>query len=217
LAAFADWQLSASDLSEWLGPAAFVLSALLSAWVLADARRLRKSYLLAFALALLALLLPPVVLPLYLAARLFTRKETEAGAADETDTSDETKTSDEADAPGEADARARRPRLKRWAVPLAYALALLAAGAFFYARDYRSFEARLARARSANLRGRHERAVEEYRAALRLREDAHTRKLLGLELLEAGRRDEALVELRAAARAGEPDVPEVQAGGAEAR
>ena len=205
MAALADWQLSAADLSEWLGPAAYALSALLSAWVLEDARRLRDSYPLAFALALLAFALPPVVLPLYLAARLYKRKETETAGGGETNADDEKR------------ARTWRTRLKRRALPLAYALALLAAGAFLYARDYRSFDARLARARSANLRGRYASAAAEYRAALRLREDAHTRKLLGMELLAAGRREEALVELRAAALAGEPDVPGAQASGAETR
>lgn len=199
MAAFADWQLSAADITEWLGPPAFILSALLSAWVLADARRLLNSYPLAFVPALLTLALPPVVFPLYLAARLFKRKEAAAAGGAESEKR-----------PGPSGLGAR-------ALPFAYALALVAVGAFFFARDYRGFEARLARARSANLRGRHERAVEEYRAALRLREDAHTRKLLGLELLEAGRRGEALVELRAAAAAGEPDVPEVRDGGGEPR
>lgn len=217
MAALADWQLSAADFAEWFGPALFVLSALLSAWVLADARRLRNSYPLAFALALLALALPPVVLPLYLAARLFKRKEIETDATDETKTGDGAKTGGETKTGGGEGASVRRLRLKRRALPLAYALALLAAGAFLFARDYQSFDARLGRARSANLRGRHDRAAEEYRAALRLREDPHTRKLLGLELLKAGRRDEALVELRAAARAGEPDVPEVPSGGEQAR
>jgi len=214
LAALADWQLSAADFAEWFGPVAFLLAALLSAWVLHDARRRAKRYALAlaFALALLTLALPPVVFPLYLAARLlFPRKEPEHDEGREA----EAEGVEEAEAEGVEATPRQRP--KRLGLPLAYALVLVAAGAFFFARDYRSFEARLARARSANLRGRHASAVEEYRAALRLREDAHTRKLLGLELLEAGRRDEASVELRAAARAGEPDVPEVQTAGGEAR
>ncbi|HEV2861163.1 MAG TPA: hypothetical protein VGX48_09165 [Pyrinomonadaceae bacterium] len=187
----ADWQLSAADISEAVWPAALLVSALASVWVLHDARRLFKSYslLLALACALLTLALPPVFLPLYLARRLFARKETKGEE-------------------GDADARPRR--LKRLALPVAYGAALFAVGGFLFVRDYRSFEARLARARLATHHGRHERAVAEYRAALRLRDDAHTRKLLGMVLLAAGRREEALAEFREAARAGEPNVPAVE-------
>lgn len=193
----ADWQLSAADISEALWPAALLVSALASIWVLHDARRLFKSYAPAFALAcaLLALALPPVFLPLYLAWRLFHPRE---------ETKDEEV--------GGTDARPRR--LKGLALPLAYGAALFAVGGFLFVRDHRSFEARLARARLATHHGRPERAVAEYRAALRLRDDAHTRKLLGMQLLAAGRREEALAEFREAARAGEPDVPLV---GEEAR
>lgn len=185
----ADWQLSAADISEALWPAALLASALASIWVLHDARRLFKSHALPLALAcaLLTLVLPPVFLPLYLAWRLFARK----------------KTKDEEG--GEPDARPRR--LKGLALPLAYGAAVFAVGGLLFVRDYRSFEARLARARLATHHGRHDRAVAEYRAALRLRDDAHTRKLLGMELLKVGRREEALAELREAARAGEPGVP----------
>ncbi|HLM55662.1 MAG TPA: hypothetical protein VK422_05995 [Pyrinomonadaceae bacterium] len=185
----ADWQLSAADISEALWPAALLASALASIWVLHDAGRVFKSYAppLALACALLTLLLPPVFLPLYLAWRLFARKDTKDGEG------------------GEPHARPRR--LKGLALPLAYGVAVFAVGGFFFVRDYRSFEARLARARLATHHGRHDRAVAEYRAALRLRDDAHTRKLLGMELLKVGRREEGLAELREAARAGEPGVP----------
>ena len=187
----AGWQLSAADISEALWPAALLVSALLSVWVLHDARRRAKSYALPFALAcaLLTLALPPVAFPLYLAWRLYARD----------------KHRDE-----EADTRPRR--LKRPALPLAYGALLLAVGGLLFMRDYRSFDARLARARSAKHHGRPERAIEEYRAALRLREDAHTRKLLGMELWAVGRRKEGLAELREAARGGEPDVPALEEG-----
>jgi tetratricopeptide (TPR) repeat protein len=93
----------------------------------------------------------------------------------------------------------------RFAAPLLYAGALLLVGAFSFYQDYRSFDAHLARGARAKLYGRQERVISEYRAALGVREDAHTRKLLGLELLEAGRAEEALAEFRAAEAGGEPD------------
>jgi tetratricopeptide (TPR) repeat protein len=99
-----------------------------------------------------------------------------------------------------------RPRFaRRLALPLLYAAALLGAGALYFYADYQSADAHLARARQAKLDRRGERAVLEYRAALRREDDPHVRKLLGLELSKAGRWEEALAELRAAERGGEPD------------
>lgn len=94
---------------------------------------------------------------------------------------------------------------RRAALPLAYLLMLLASATFFFYRDYHSRDARLARASTANLHGQHARAVREYRAALRLRDDPHTRKLLGLALASEGQRAPALAELRVAEQAGAPD------------
>jgi tetratricopeptide (TPR) repeat protein len=88
---------------------------------------------------------------------------------------------------------------------LLYAAALLLVGVVYFYADYRSFDAHLARAERAKLYQRPEAALDEYRAALGVREDAHTRKLLGVELLRAGRAAEALEELRAAGRLGAGD------------
>ncbi|HEY0099913.1 MAG TPA: hypothetical protein VGB76_13275, partial [Pyrinomonadaceae bacterium] len=44
-----------------------------------------------------------------------------------------------------------------------------------------------------------------YRAALRLSDDAHTHKLLGVQLAEEGQLEAALTEFRAAERGGAPD------------
>jgi tetratricopeptide (TPR) repeat protein len=113
-----------------------------------------------------------------------------------------------------ADAAAPRPKrrlvrlvrlARRFALPSLYAAALLGCGALYFYADYRSTDARLARARQARIDGRHEGALEEYRAALRQADDPHVRKILGLELSKAGRWEEALGELRAAERGGEPD------------
>lgn len=187
------WHLSAGALSEWARPAVFVAAALVSVWVFYDARRRETAGPLAVsAWALLTLLFPPAVLPLYLAARLYTRR---AGAGH---------SPTETEAEGAEGARAVAPRRGPWP-PLLYAAALgLLGGVYFYA-DYMSFDARLARAERAKLYGRVEPAIAEYRGALRLREDARTRQLLGLELLRAGRAEEALAELRAAAAGPDTD------------
>lgn len=101
---------------------------------------------------------------------------------------------------------ARTPvRLKRYALPLIYASALLSAGAIYFYRDYHSFDAHLARATNARLLNRRDAAIREYRAALRISDDAHTHKLLALQLSDDGQREAALAELRAAERGGETD------------
>ena len=113
---------------------------------------------------------------------------------------------DEAAGSPSAASQSPRPRLaRRLALPLLYAAALLGAGALYFYADYQSADAHLARARQAQLDKRVGRAVREYRAALRREDDPHVRKLLGLELSKAGRWEEALAELLAAERGGEPD------------
>jgi hypothetical protein len=94
--------------------------------------------------------------------------------------------------------RTPRARWREFALPLGYAAALLALGFIYFALERRSFDAHFARAKRAKLRGETAHTIDEYRAALRRRDDAHTRKLLGLELLREGRGDEALEEFRAA-------------------
>ncbi|HET6978090.1 MAG TPA: hypothetical protein VFI24_17295 [Pyrinomonadaceae bacterium] len=65
--------MSAGQLFDLIMPAAFALSALLSTWVLASARR-RFRLLNAFALAIGTLFLPLIVLPIYLATMLWRKK-----------------------------------------------------------------------------------------------------------------------------------------------
>ncbi len=207
------WQISAGDLSETLRPALYVLSVLVSAWVLASARRhggFRPFAVWAWTLS--AFTFPAIVLPLYLVARMYARRADTSpkdSRPEEEDADEATHTSDEssvrADEREEAVTPALTSKRSRFAVPLLYAGALLLVGAFFFYQDYRSFDAHLARGARAKLYGRREHVMAEYRAALGVREDAHTRKLLGLELLEAGRAEEALAELRAAEVGGEPD------------
>jgi hypothetical protein len=107
-----------------------------------------------------------------------------------------------ADAPQASRARFS---FRRHAPTLIYAFALFFAGAIYFYRDYHSFDAHLERAASARLRNRRHDAIREYRAALRINDDAHTHKLLGVQLAEDGQTEAALFELRAAERGGEPD------------
>ncbi|HEV7843111.1 MAG TPA: hypothetical protein VGO69_05405, partial [Pyrinomonadaceae bacterium] len=95
-------------------------------------------------------------------------------------------------------------RLRR-TLPLLYLLTVLSLGALYYYRDAQSVDAHLARANRARLLHQSERTINEYRAALQLEENAHTRNLLGRELADAGQLEEALAEFRAAERAGEAD------------
>lgn len=244
-------QISAGTLFEMLRPAAFVLAVLLSAWVLADARRRGLRTYAVGAWTLLTLLSPPVVFPLYLAARMLSRRlesahtsstadaseatasnqivtaETTGETATETETTvrsndDATRESDDDATPEKsagttessssvsapaspAGAAGGSPLKWRRALPLFYAASVLSLAALFFLRDYRSVDAHLARAEDAKLFLQTERAIREYRAALRLENDAHTRKLLAVELVSAGRTEEALAEFLAAERGGEPD------------
>jgi tetratricopeptide (TPR) repeat protein len=190
------WQVSAGDLAEWARPVLFAAAALASVWVFRDARgRAEFGWPSVSAWTLLALLFPPAALPLYLAARLYTRRDDAKEGEGET----------VEDVEGvEAGSDSERPRPRRRLAPtLLYTAALIIAGAAYFYADYRSFDARLARAERAKLYQRPDEAIREYRAALRVRDDAHTRKLLGLMLLQTGRADEALAELLTAARAGD--------------
>jgi tetratricopeptide (TPR) repeat protein len=235
------WQISAGELTAWLPPLLYAFAVLASAWVLHDARR-RRFPLYAVALWTLATLIyAPVVLPLYLVARLFKPHSTDTPAApaptarqvadehsadqqvadgqdtDEQVAGDQIADEQVADEHVAADIKPPTPRaplrlrryvslrLRRYAPSLLYAAVLLAAGAFYFYRDYHSFDAHLARAANARLGNRRDATIREYRAALRIVDDAHTHKLLAVQLAEDGQAEAALAELRAAERGGEPD------------
>jgi Flp pilus assembly protein TadD len=186
-------QISAGELFELMRPIAWMLSALVSAWVFASTRR-RGLRLYAVTLwTLSTLLLPLVVLPIYLIvnARLRSRERDEQTASS-------TKSSARAPA-------SRRAWTTRIVWPALYLVLVLSLMALYFYRDYRSLDAHLWRANNAKLRGPHEKVITEYRAALQLEDDPHTHKLLAIELAAAGRAEEALSEFRAAERGGEPD------------
>jgi len=100
------------------------------------------------------------------------------------------------------------PRRWRYSLPLLYAvLALSAIGAYFYF-DSRSVDAHLARATRAKLVEDSATAIREYREALKREDDPHTRKLLAIELANAGFIEEANSEFQLAERGGETCDPQ---------
>lgn len=167
--------LSAGEVFELIKPAGLVLAALVSTWVFASGRK-RFSFFFALAWAIGTLFLPLIVLPLYIIVLLIRPAN---------------------------DSR-YQPR-RKIIIPLAYAvLALVGTGIYLY-RDTRGFDAHLAQAAYAKVRGNRNEAIDAYRAALRENDDPHTHKLLGLELGATGDWAEALSELRLAEQGGEPD------------
>jgi len=168
--------MSAGQLFDLIMPAAFAVSALVSTWVLASARkRFRLHY--ALALAVGTLFLPFLVFPLYLVIMMWRPKIVP-------------------------------PRRWRYSLPLLYAvLALSAIGAYFYF-DSRSVDAHLARATRAKLVEDSATAIREYREALKREDDPHTRKLLAIELANAGFIEEANSEFQLAERGGETCDPQ---------
>ena len=152
-----------------------ILSALISTLVFASARR-HLSFLSALLWALATFFLTPIVLPLYLILLLVRRATPD-------------------------------PRPLRWKLiaPLMYGL-LMSGGVVLYLYDQGGgVDAHLARAEHAKLRGNRAKTIAEYKAALALEDDPHTRKLLGVELFNAGYGAAALSELRLAEQRGEPD------------
>lgn len=167
--------ISAGELFELIRPGVLFLSALLSTWVFASARK-RFSFYVALIWALATLFLPPVVLPLYLVALLIRRGS-----------------------------KLRFNRRLRIAAPLIYAGVVIGGIGFYEYVENRGVDVHLARGAHAKVRGIHGKTIAEYRAALRLNDDPHTHKLLAIELGELGYWTEALSELRLAERGGEPD------------
>jgi hypothetical protein len=207
--------ISAGELFELTRPAAFVLSALASTWVLASARRHGFALYAVAAWALTTLYVPLVTLPIYLIVRA-TRRRASVVTTETSEPPDEKiETTTAATTPSvepdieHTSERAKpdsqpQPRL-RYALPLLYLLAVLSIGSLLYYQDARSIDAHLARANHARLLGQRDRTITEYRAALRLEENAHTRNLLGIELAADNQLSAALNEFRAAERAGEAD------------
>lgn len=184
------FDISAGGFFELIRPAVLVLSALASIWVLASARRHRFRNYIAVAWALGTLFFPLITLPLYLIARFERRRR------------------EQPQDPGKmlrTFSSAPAPRL-RIVLPLAYAAVVLSAIGLYLYRDYQSVDGHLARATQAKVSGERGGTIDEYRAALKLEDNPHTRKLLGMELAEAGDWTGALLEFRKAEQGGEADV-----------
>jgi hypothetical protein len=184
------FDISAGEFFELIRPTVLVLSALASIWVLASARQRRFPLYLAFVWAVGTLFFPLITLPLYLIVRFIRKRRQRAiltgSAAGETTTS------------------ATQPRW-RIAVPLTYAAVVFSLIGFYQYRDQQSVDAHLARATQAKVGGKRGTTIYEYRAALKLEDNPHTRKLLAIELASAGDWTGALTELREAEQDGEPD------------
>ena len=183
-------------------PAAWTLSALISAGVLHSARRQGfKPYWVA-AWTLGTLFFPLIVFPLYLIVRVRAGRK---GRRQREASGQTPGPAERAAAPSPAKARAPSTAWKGRALTALYLVLVLSLIAIFFYRDYRSLDAHLWRASNAKLRGPRSKVISEYRAALRLEDDPHTHKLLAIELAADGRAEEALAEFRAAERGGEPD------------
>ena len=167
--------ISAGELFELIRPAVLILAAFLSIWVLWNARK-RFSFPIALLWAAATFLLTPIIFPLYLIVLIIRR----------------------------GTSLSREVRWK-FLVPFVYGLLLLSGIALYLYNQNRGVDVHLARAAYAKIRGNHFAAIDEYRAALREEDDPHVRKLLGIELFEAGYWTEALGELRRAEDAGERD------------
>ena len=183
------FDISAGEFFELIRPAVLVLSALASIWVLASARRHRFPIYVAIGWALGTLFFPLITLPLYLIARFIRRRSKQPN-----DGAEARKTFSSSPAP-------------RWRVviPLAYAAIVLSLIGFYLYWDHQSVDSHLARATHAKISGKRGRTIDEYRAALKLEDNPHTRKLLAMELADTGDWTGALLELRKAEQGGETD------------
>lgn len=167
--------ISAGELFELIRPAALILSALISTWVFASARR-RFPFYIALLWAVATLLLLAIVLPLYVIAVLIWH-------------------------PSESRSHPRWPII----VPLIYGTAVLGGTLIYLRQETRGVDAHLAQAAYAKVRGNHREAIAQYQAALSESDDPHIHKLLAIELSAMNYWTEALAEFRLAEKGGEPD------------
>jgi hypothetical protein len=174
--------MSAGEFFELIRPAVLIISGLLSVWVLAVARR-RYSLLVSGMWALGAFFLPVIVLPIFLLAVIIRKQRFHESS------------------PGDG---RLRPRFRSLA-PIAYGVVLLFLIAVYVYRDHNSVDAHLARAEQAKVMNQRDRAIKEYQAALKLEDNPHTHKLLGIELAAEGNWEDAAREFCAAEAGREPD------------
>ena len=166
--------MSAGEMFDLVRPAATVLATLVSTSILASARR-RFSLHHSFLWAGLALFIPLVIVPIYLATLLILHPS-------------------------------RIGHVKhRFALPIVYLATLLGIFAIDEYQDRHSVDSHLAQASFAKVSSEQLTAIQQYREALKVEDNAHTHKLLALSLMEAGLANEAINEFRIAEAEGEPD------------
>jgi len=168
--------VSGAELFELIRPAALMLWALLSTWVLVSALK-RFALLTSILWAMATFFLPLIVGPLYVAVIIFRSRRNSH----------------------------LRSRSRRWLFSLAYGLLLLTSIGVYLVRDRRSVDAYLARASQAKVKNDRAGAIREYRTALSIENNAHTHKLLAIELSDAGMLQEAVDEFRLAQSGEESD------------
>jgi tetratricopeptide (TPR) repeat protein len=173
--------MSAGEFFDLVKPAFLIASAILSILVFADAQQHRWHSVAALIWSLAAFLLPLVTLPIYLLFRRHhsTKALTSISAA--------------------------RFIGERFLLPFFYGIAIFGFIAVAQYREYNAIDAYLARAQQAKLAGDRARTIREYRQALSLENNAHTHKLLGIELQDEGDWTNALSEFRLAESRGEID------------
>ena len=183
------FDISAGEFFELIRPGVLVLSALASIWVLASARRHRFVIYVAIGWALGTLFFPLIIFPLYLIARFILRQN------------------ELPDAGAEASMTFSSSHAPRWRVviPLTYAAVVLSSTGFYLYWDHQSVDGHLTRATHAKSSGKRGETIDEYRTALKLEDNPHTRKLLARELSDSGDWTGALLELRRAEQGGESD------------
>jgi len=172
--------MSAGEFFDLIRPAFLVLAALLSTWVLVNAQRGGFGIYISLAWALATFFIPLVVFPLYLAVKLQRHQ------------------------PPKQSQPVKTPRAG-FLTPVLYLTAILTFIAISELRESNSVDMHLARATQAKLAGDRRGAIGEYKEALAIEDDPHTRKLLGLEFSDDGDWVAALAEFRLAERGGEPD------------
>jgi len=182
------FDISAGEFFELIRPTVLVLSALASIWVLVIARRSRSPIYVAIGWALATLFFPLVTIPLFLITQLIRKRRPSAF--------------DKGGVPNTFSSSIPPGRL---GLPLTYAAIVLSLIPAQLYREHQSFDGHLARAALAKLHGNRSATIEEYRAALKLEDDPHTRKLLAIELADTGDWTGALFELRKAEQDGEVD------------
>jgi tetratricopeptide (TPR) repeat protein len=178
--------MSAGEFFDLIRPAVLLVSAVISTWVLASARK-RFPFYQSLLWALGTLFFPLIILPLYLIALLVKKPQLAAIAGNPYSGS------------------SANLVIWRFIGPLLYALIVFCFIGIYLYRDHASVDAHLARAVQARLDGNPARTISEYKQALALEDNPHTHKLLAIELADVGSRTDAILQFRLALDGSEPD------------